>query len=242
MEQRPIALVTGASRGIGKAIALGLAEDGYDIWLNYKNGHEAAQEVCGAVTALGRNCTLAPFDVADRQAVEAALAPLLAEATPAVLINNAGFARDTMFGLMSGDDWESVLAVHLGGFFHVTRMVAPLMQRARKGRIVNMASTSGQSGMAGQVNYSAAKAGLLGATRALARELGRRNVLVNAVAPGFISTDMTAQLPVEEYMHAVPLGRPGTPEEVAGCVRFLCSSWAAYVTGQVLAVNGGLYM
>ncbi len=242
MKHPPIALVTGASRGIGRAIAEALAEDGYDIWLNYRNGHEAAQSVCAAIEASGRSCNLLPFDVTDKNAVEATLAPFLAENIPAVLVNNAGFARDNMFGLMSEDDWTHVLDVHLGGFFHVTRMVAPVMQRARAGRIINIASTSGQAGMAGQTNYSAAKAGLIGATKALARELGKRGVLVNAVAPGFISTEMTAHLPVKEYMHAVPLGRPGTPEEVAGCVRFLCSSWATYVTGQVLAVNGGLYM
>ena len=206
MQNSPIALVTGASKGIGKAIALGLAADGFDIWLNYRNDHDAAEAVRDAIEALGRQCVLLPFDVADKDAVEAALDPLLAEETPFALINNAGFARDTVFGLMSEEQWDSVIGVHLNGFFHVSRKVVPRMQRARTGRVVNIVSTSGQAGMAGQVNYSAAKAGLIGATRALARELGRRNVLVNAVAPGFISTEMTAGLPVDEYMksHCCP--------------------------------------
>ena len=169
MQNSPIALVTGASKGIGKAIALGLAADGFDIWLNYRNDHDAAEAVRDAIEALGRQCVLLPFDVADKDAVEAALDPLLAEETPFALINNAGFARDTVFGLMSEEQWDSVIGVHLNGFFHVSRKVVPRMQRARTGRVVNIVSTSGQAGMAGQVNYSAAKAGLIGATRALAR-------------------------------------------------------------------------
>ena len=215
MQNSPIALVTGASKGIGKAIALGLAADGLDIWLNYRNDHDAAEAVRDEIESLGRRCVLLPFDVSDKGAVEAALDPLLATETPFALINNAGFARDTVFGLMSDEQWDSVIGVHLNGFFHVSRKVVPRMQRARTGRVVNIVSTSGQAGMAGQVNYSAAKAGLIGATRALARELGRRNVLVNAVAPGFISTEMTAGLNVDEYMKSVPLGRPGLPDEVA---------------------------
>ena len=237
-----IALITGASKGIGKAVALGIANDGFDIWLNYRSDHDAAKTTRVEIEKLGRTCVLLPFDVSDWQAVEQSLDPLLEQATPFVLINNAGFARDGIFGLMSDTQWQDVLNVHLNGFFHVTRKLVPHMQRARRGRIINIVSTSGQAGMAGQVNYSAAKSGLIGATKALARELAKRNILVNAVAPGFITTEMTTHLPLEEYMKSVPQGRPGTPEEVASCVRFLCSEMSSYVTGQVLAVNGGLYM
>jgi len=242
MSTSRIALVTGASKGIGKAVALGLANDGFDIWLNYRSDHDAAKAVRDEIEKFSCKCVLLPFDVSNKHAVENALDPLLEQAIPFVLVNNAGFARDGIFGLMSDAQWEDVLNVHLNGFFHVTRKLVPHMQRARRGRIINIVSTSGQAGMAGQVNYSTAKSGLIGATKALARELAKRSVLVNAVAPGFITTEMTASLPIEEYIKNIPQGRPGMPEEVAGCVRFLCSEMSSYVTGQILAVNGGLYM
>lgn len=237
-----IALITGAAKGIGRTIALGLASDGFDIWLNYLSDHTAAAEVQEAIHQMHKKCLLLPFDVSNAAATEKALAPLLEHETPYVLVNNAGFVRDAIFGLMTDQQWEEVLNVHLHGFFHVTRRLVPHMQRARCGRIVNIVSTSGQSGNAGQVNYSAAKAGLIGATKALARELARRNILVNAVAPGFITTDMTKHILAEEHIQYIPQGRAGTPEEVAACVRFLCSEGASYITGQILAVNGGLYM
>ena len=235
-----MALITGGSRGIGRAIALGLAKDGFAVWCTYVRDDKAAEETRAAVEALGAPCRLLRFDVTDGAAVRAALTPLLETTTPYALVNNAGFAKDGMFGLMSDVDWQSVLDVHLQGFFHVTRLLVPHMQRARAGRIVVIASVSGLMGVAGQVNYSAAKAGLIGATKALARELGPRNILVNAVAPGLIETDMTRDLPVDEYCKVIPLRRQGKAEEVAGCVRFLCSPLSSYVTGQVLAVSGGL--
>ncbi len=240
MTDKKIALVTGASRGIGAAIAVTLADDGYDIWLNYRSDHDAAQKVVEKVVACGRQCLLLPFDVADERAVEGALSPLLAAETPFILVNNAGFAQDGVMALMSHEEWRSVLNVHLDGFFLVTKLVVARMLRKRAGRIVNIVSTSGQIGVAGQVNYSAAKAGLIGATRSLAAEVARRKILVNAVAPGFIETEMTADLPVEKILPTIPLGRFGQAQEVADAVSFLCSDKATYITGQILAINGGI--
>lgn len=242
MQNTPIALVTGASKGIGAAIARELATDGFHIWLNFRSDYSAAQQVASEIEAAGGSCTLLPFDVADAEATAKVLDPLLAEQTPAVLVNNAGFARDGIMALMSQGDWEDVLAVHLNGFFNVTRMVVARMLKKRHGRIVNIVSTSGETGMAGQVNYSAAKAGLIGATRSLAAEVGRRKILVNAVSPGFIATEMTEGLPQEQILPMIPLGRIGEPEEVSGLVSFLCSERASYITGQVFAVNGGAHI
>lgn len=242
MQEQKIALVTGASKGIGAAIAQELARDGFHIWLNYRNDHQAAEELAEEIRKGGGGCTLLPFDVADAAAVSAALEPLLEGQVPQVLVNNAGFARDGILGLMSQSDWEDVLAVHLNGFFNVTRLVVARMLKKRRGRIVNIVSTSGETGMAGQVNYSAAKAGLIGATRSLAAEVGRRNILVNAVSPGFIETEMLDGLPKEQILPMIPLGRIGNPEEVSGLVSFLCSERASYITGQVFAVNGGAHI
>jgi len=241
MESNPIALVTGASKGIGAAVALELAGRGFDLWLNYRSDHGAARQVSERIQEVGRACTLVPFDVADLAATRTALEPLLAEQTPFALVNNAGFAKDGLMVWMKDEEWHSVLSVHLDGFFHVTRLVLDKMLRRKQGRIVNMVSTSGQSGVPGQVNYSAAKAGLIGATRSLAVEVARRNILVNAVAPGFIETEMTSELPVDRILPMIPLRRLGTPAEVAGIVGFLCSEQASYITGQVFSVNGGAH-
>ena len=240
--QRKIALVTGASKGIGAAIALELARSGYDIWLNYRNDTAAAEAIRQQVDGCGCNCILLPFDVADLAATEAALQPLLDNHTPFAVINNAGYARDTLLAMMGEKEWHDVLDVHLGGFFNVTRTVLPKMMRKRQGRIVNMVSTSGQIGVAGQSNYSAAKAGLIGATRSLAMEIAQRNILVNAVAPGFIETDMIADLPKEHILPLIPLKRVGDVEDIAYMVDYLCSAKAKYITGQVFSVNGGSCM
>lgn len=235
------ALVTGASKGIGAAIAIQLANDGFDIWLNYRSNTVEAEKVATEIRNVGRKCTLLRFDVANQAEAEDVLTPLLEETVPYALVNNAGFARDGLMMLMSGQEWNDVLNVHLGGFFNVTRPIVTKMLRKRQGRIVNIASTSGETGVAGQTNYSAAKAGLIGATRSLAMEVAKRNILVNAVAPGFIDTAMLEGLPMDEIKKQIPLGRPGTVEEVAGVVSFLCSETASYITGQTISVNGGIH-
>lgn len=237
-----IAFITGASRGIGAAIAIRLAKSGYDIWANYRNNHEAAEELSKKITGLDRKCTLLPFDVCDEQQVKDNMNDLVEKSTPDVLVNNAGFNKDTLLMWMSSEEWKSVTDVTLLGFFLVTKAVLLGMMRRKSGRIINIVSTAGESGLPGQTNYSAAKAGLIGATKSLAKEVIKKGVMVNAVAPGFIETDMIKNLPVDEIVKNIPIGRIGSPEEVAGVVDFLCSNDAAYIVGQVISVNGGLYM
>jgi 3-oxoacyl-[acyl-carrier protein] reductase len=241
MEKQKIALVTGGSKGIGAAIALTLAQDGFEIWLNYRSDHEGAARISTTIEQAGGRCRLFPFDVSNPQDIEANLLPLLENETPFALINNAGFSRDVILAWMTQEEWTDVLSVTLGGFFLVTKPVLNNMLRKKEGRIINIASTSGQSGMAGQTNYSAAKAGLIGVTKALAAEVAKRNILVNAVSPGFIETEMVKDLPREKILPMIPMGRFGTPQEVADVVSFLCSDKASYITGQVISVNGGTY-
>lgn len=238
------ALITGASRGIGRAVALLLAEQ-YSIIINYHSNSECAQEVKQLIEEKGGHAEFLPFDVADPKAIEAAIDRWEA-AHPdefiSVLVNNAGIRRDNVMFMMSEDDWHSVLDTNMNGFFYITRrLLKHMMPRRHGGRIINMTSLSGLKGMLGQVNYSAAKAALIGATKALAQEVAPRNITVNAVAPGFIQTDMTKELPEDELKKLIPVGRFGKPEEVAAVVAFLASDAAAYVTGEVINVNGGLY-
>ena len=239
---RKIALITGASRGIGAAIAVRLANSGYDIWANYNQNQKAAEDLKNAVEKNGSNCILVPFDVSNEKQVNDVLTPLLENTTPDVLVNNAGITRDMLMMWMSVEEWKAVTDVSLLGFFFVTKSVLLGMMKRKSGRIINIVSTAGLSGLPGQVNYSAAKAGLIGATKSLAKEVIRKGIIVNAVAPGFIETEMIAKLPKEEIVKNIPAGRIGKPEEVAAIVEFLCSENAAYIVGQVISVNGGLYM
>ncbi|MCI5837357.1 MAG: 3-oxoacyl-[acyl-carrier-protein] reductase [Veillonellaceae bacterium] len=240
------ALVTGASRGIGRATALALAAAGMNIVLNYAGNEQAAAETAAAIEELGVQVLKVRADVADKAAVEA----MVAQATETfgtidVLVNNAGITRDTLVRRMKEEDWDAVLATNLKGVFLVTQAVVAVMFKQRSGAIINMSSIVGVTGNTGQANYAAAKAGVIGLTKANAKEFAARGITVNAVAPGFIETDMTAVLNdkiKESIISQVPLQRMGRPEEIAAAVVYLASDGARYVTGQVLQVNGGMAM
>jgi len=235
-------LVTGSGRGIGKAIALKLAVDGFDVAVHCRSDIDSANQTKQQIESLGRASWLLQFDVADRSACRQALEQDIAEhGAYYAVVCNAGITRDGAFPAMSEQDWDSVIHTNLDGFYNVLHpVVMPMIQLRQGGRIVTIASVSGIAGNRGQVNYSASKAGLIGATKALSLELAKRKITVNCVAPGLIETEMTDNLPMDEIMAMIPLRRAGTAEEVAATVSFLCSDPAAYITRQVISVNGGL--
>jgi 3-oxoacyl-[acyl-carrier protein] reductase len=238
------AIVTGASRGIGKSIALKLASDGYHILLNYRSNDVEAQKTRDEIIAAGTTCELLKFDVASKEQAELVLGGWMennTDKTIEILVNNAGIRDDALMMWMTDKQWNGVIDTNLTSFFYITRLVLSHMLVKRYGRIVNIVSLSGLKGLPGQVNYSAAKAGIIGATKALAQEVARRGVTVNAIAPGFVKTDMTKDLNEKELAELVPMKRFGNPDEVADLVSFISSKKASYITGQVISINGGLY-
>ena len=240
--EKKIALVTGASRGIGRAVATALAASGCHVLINYRSRKADAEATLATIQSSGGTGELCPFDVADATACEQAVAKILQQYNRIdVLINNAGIRHDGLLVFMKPEQWADVIATNLNSFFNLTRPVAKQMAMQRRGRIVSIASTAGQTGVEGQVNYSAAKAGVIGASKSLARELAKRGVTVNVLAPGFIETEMTKGLPREQMLAQIPAGRFGKPEEVAAAAVFLCSDGAAYINGAVININGGVY-
>jgi 3-oxoacyl-[acyl-carrier protein] reductase len=238
------ALVTGGSRGIGRAVCIKMAEMGYNVLINYKSNEAEAKNTLAMVKEKGMDGEIIQFDVSDKEAIKNTLGGWIEaneDKVIEVLVNNAGIREDGLMMWMKDEQWESVMKTNLDSFFYVTRLVVNSMLMKKYGRIINMVSLSGLKGLPGQTNYSAAKAGVIGATKALAQEIGRKGITVNAVAPGFIKTDMTEELNETELKNLVPLKRFGLPEEVAHAVAFLASKEAAYITGEVISVNGGLY-
>jgi 3-oxoacyl-[acyl-carrier protein] reductase len=242
-DKKKFALVTGGSRGIGRAICIRLAAMNYSVIINYKSNKAAAEDTAALVKEQGSEVELLAFDVANKDETRAALEQWQAEhgAVIEVLVNNAGIRNDVLMAFMEDEQWQSVVDTNLQGMYYVTRQVLKGMLLNRYGRIINIVSLSGIKGMPGQVNYAAAKAGIIGATKALAQEVGKRNITVNAIAPGFISTDMTETLNEKELSALIPMARFGKPEEVAALTGFLASDQSGYITGQVISINGGLY-
>jgi 3-oxoacyl-[acyl-carrier protein] reductase len=238
------ALVTGGSRGIGRAICLKLAELGYPVIINYKSNEEEAKHTLELITTKGSEAELLPFNVSNKEEIEKALenwAVSHPDSYIAYLVNNAGIRKDNLLVFMNDDEWKDVIETNLFSYFYITRKLIKDMMVNRYGRIVNVVSLSGIKGLPGQTNYSAAKAGVIGATKALAQEVGKKNITVNAVAPGFIRTDMTKDLDENLHKAHIPLNRFGEPEEVAEVVAFLASDKASYITGEVVSINGGIY-
>ncbi len=242
--ENKVAIVTGASRGIGRATALALAVEGANVVVNYASSQESADRVVAEIAANGGAAIALPADVSKADQVDALISAVIEKwGQVDVLVNNAGITRDTLLLRMKPEDWQAVIDLNLTGVFLCTRAVSKLMLKQRSGRIINITSVAGQIGNPGQANYSAAKAGVIGFTRTVAKELASRGITVNAVAPGFIATDMTTNLNAEPILQFIPLGRYGQPEEVAGLIRFLAADpAAAYITGQVMNVDGGMVM
>jgi len=242
VSQNETVLVTGASRGIGKSIALALAGQGFDVVVHCVGDVDGANATAEEVRSKGCNARVLQFDIADREAVRLVLEADIAEHGAYYgVVCNAGVTRDASFPQMSGDDWDAVVHTNLDGFYNVVNpLVMPMVRRRKPGRIIALSSVAGISGNRGQVNYAASKAGLIGAVKSLALELAKRSITVNCVAPGLIATDMTSDLPLDEYKKMIPARRLGTPEDVAAVVAFLCSEDAGYITRQVLTVDGGM--
>ncbi len=241
-----VALVTGASRGIGRAVAIELAKEGAAIAINYAGNIKAAEEVKEIIENDGGKAIIVQADISDEEATAAMVEKVIAELGGIdILVNNAGITRDNLFIRLKAQDWNAVINTNLTGMYNCTQPVVKYMMKKRTGKIINMSSVSGLIGNLGQTNYAAAKAGVIGFTKSLAREVAARNITVNAVAPGFIATDMTAAMPQkaqEKVLGTIPMGRMGQPEDIANAVLFLASDKASYITGQVISVNGGMVM